>query len=247
MKKRKFLSKLTGTLLVIATFVPGLSQAQTYSFNLFNSAGGTTGAYDASLASQFKMDVQQTGAGVSFTFFNTGANQASLTEIYFAGTTNLLDSGNWTSTSSSGVYFGTDAATPANVPGGNTISFSADTSFDSDATGSKSTSQSKIQNAVNQTNDYVTFTDSLSSGKSFADVIAALQSSNLRVALHVLNINIGSGTVSAEYLNSPVAAVPEPETWGMLLVGLGLISMKLRRKDKKKNGHSFSLEQMSAI
>jgi hypothetical protein len=40
--------------------------------------------------------------------------------------------------------------------------------------------------------------------------------------------------VGVKFLSAPIAPVPEPETWAMMLAGLGLLGLSLRRR--KRNG-----------
>jgi hypothetical protein len=57
-------------------------------------------------------------------------------------------------------------------------------------------------------------------------VISAIGSGELRFGLHVIAFDNGG---SATYINSPTA-VPEPSTYAMLLVGLGLVGFMARRR-----------------
>lgn len=44
---------------------------------------------------------------------------------------------------------------------------------------------------------------------------------------------LGSGGYNVAFIGSPVAAVPEPETFAMLLAGLGLVGFATRRRERK--------------
>ena len=53
-----------------------------------------------------------------------------------------------------------------------------------------------------------------------------------------INSQWGNGSYETFYVSNlwagaPIAAVPEPETYAMLLVGLGLVGFQLRRKSKQ--------------
>lgn len=44
---------------------------------------------------------------------------------------------------------------------------------------------------------------------------------------------LSSGGYNVAFIGSPVAAVPEPETFAMLLAGLGLVGFATRRRERK--------------
>ncbi|MGH8549086.1 MAG: hypothetical protein ACRERU_10910 [Methylococcales bacterium] len=53
---------------------------------------------------------------------------------------------------------------------------------------------------------------------------------------------ISSGTINDIYGVAVLAAIPEPEEWAMMVVGLLLVSMQIARERKRKTSRSFSIE-----
>ncbi len=191
------------------------AQAATYSFDCFEGCGPVP----ASLGAQFTVSVLDNLAtlasnDVLFTLTNAVGTPSSIHNGYFDNGLTGLITDIAVFAQSAGVNF-VVPATPANVPGGQNISFFADASAGS--TG-------PMANGINTAGESLTILANLSAGSSFSDVTNALNSGALRVALHVQGIP--PGDYSAGFVN----AVPEPETWATLIAGLGLIGLKLRRR-----------------
>ncbi len=192
--------------------------ATTYNFTQITTNG------EAPVASQLLVDVTQSGANVLFTFTNTSVIASSITDIYFDyGNTNYFSSvSNNTlgaAGDSAGVSF-SDGANPGNLPAGNTVSFSADASGDSN-------SPNVPANGVNGSTEFVKFLGTTLTGITFADVLAGLDSGAFRLGLHVQSID-GEGSESFVNGGTP-SEVPLPAAgwlFGSALIGL----MGLRRK-----------------
>jgi hypothetical protein len=89
--------------------------------------------------------------------------------------------------------------------------------------------------------EYAVLTGTLGGGYSFADALAALDvgtgsATGLRVGINVLHTK---GNVPGDlstyyddvgYITNSVVAVPEAETWAMMLAGLGLVGVMARRR-----------------
>jgi len=203
-----------GLILVSATLV---AQAdQTFNFYNFRDSSDTLG-------SQLYMEVSDAGTSggtnlVSFKFWNDlgtpGAIPSSICRIYFDGGPFQSIAG--ITVSGAGVDF-TTPTSPPNLPGGNEL----DPKFAADfAAGA---APAVAHNGLNVAGEWVKITLNLKDGKTYADVLAALASADLRVGLHVLSI--GPRGDSATYINgSNGAKIPAPGALVLALVGLGLIS-----------------------
>lgn len=80
-------------------------------------------------------------------------------------------------------------------------------------------------------------TGMLGAGESFADVVNALsEGANAATATTGLRIGLlaywlkGTGRDDAGYIQNSIVAVPEAETWAMMLAGLGLIGFMAHRR-----------------
>ena len=197
---------LSGGLIACAAFT---AHAQNYSFSCitYNRAADC-----ATGEAQFSLAVNDTGNVVNLTFNNSGPSPSSITDIYFDWTSSayaltqgvLTDSG-------AGVSFSWGAS-PANLPGGNSIAFSADLATDSNA---------PVQPMGVNPGEWlnIAFTTS-------ADLVAGLNSGGLRVGIHTQGYQGGG---SESLVLSPI---PEPETYAMLIAGLALLGFQARRSKR---------------
>ena len=158
---------------------------------------------------------------VQFKFTNNSSS--TLTDVYF-------DNGPLLSmtsiTSSGGVSFSEGAAPPI-LPGGSSISPSFDAAFSADSNPSVS------HNGVTS-GEWLAITFSLLSGETYASTLTALSlpgggggTGDLRIGVHVQSFAAGGGSES--FINVPTP-IPEPSHYAMMLAGLGLVGLMVRRQ-----------------
>lgn len=202
-------TKIAAALMLVGASLT--AQANDYSFGCVtqNIAG------DCAIGqSQLGLSVTSSGSFVDFYFSNSGPAAASITDIYFDWSSSafaLSSSGSVFTDSGAGVSFSWGAA-PPDLPGGQGISFVADLAADSDP--------SAQPNGVNPGE----WLNIRFAGESFANVVAGLNSGDLRVGIHVQGFATGG---SESFVTTPI---PEPETYAMLLAGLGLMGFVARRR-----------------
>jgi len=188
------------------------------------SNNDTSGNAVADGMANLKMQVIDIGnQQVSFKFSNN-SNFSSLTDVYFDDGSLLEITG--ISVSGTGVSF-SQGASPPNLPAGSGLvpAFVTTAGFLADS------NAPVIRNGV-QNNEWLAIDFQLKQNKTFADVVSALsligaQDDWLRVGLHVQSFASGG---SESFINIPVAAIPEPDDYALLLAGLGLLGAVARRQ-----------------
>ena len=168
---------------------------------------------------QMKVDVTDAGGGlVLFRFSNAPAGLASsITDVYFDDAKPAYFNTTIASIqNSSGVTF-TTPATPGNLPGGTGVGFVANISADS---------VSPIVASGVNSGEVLGIALSLKSGKTFNSVILALQSTALRIGIHVQGFANGG---SESFVNTTTPhMVPEPTS--LMLAGMALAGVVINRR-----------------
>lgn len=211
-------------LVAAAVLSAGLStaaQAQNYSFSCISNNSTTDCATGEA---QLGMTLTQGDGYVEFMFTNAGPLASSITDIYWdwADGEALFDNSTGTIINSTGVSFNWEAS-PGNLPAPNGVSpsFSADLSADSNSP--------TQPNGVNP-GEWVSFRFLTGVTSTAAD----LASGDLRIGLHVQGFDGGGSEAYVNRSTTVVAPVPEPETYALMLAGLGVVGAVARRKRKQQ-------------
>lgn len=218
----KISNLLAATLLAVGLASSGGANAVSVGFSKFTTNG------NVDVSSQFLMDVSEgtsskTGdAGVLFKFTNDVGIASSITQIYFdLGAAPTFGLGSMDIDNEVGVNFSmTDpnGNNWPNVPGGNTINFTADVGTGADADSPVS------KNGINADGDSLTLFALLNPG-SFQNLLDALNAGTFRVAMHVQAIGATGGS------DSYISTVPLPAAaWLFGSALLGFVSFSVRRK-----------------
>jgi hypothetical protein len=195
---------LVGALLSAAAFAA--QAAITFSFDCITANSGNNCGIGET---QLKLTLSDGANGTTnFLFTNTGTQASSITDIYFDWKSAGLALAKDAITQSAGVSFSWDA-TPADLPAGNTIGFSADLGLDSN----KPTQPSGI-NPGEWLN--------IAFAGSFNQLVQGLHSGDLQVGLHVQGFSNGP--------SGSFVSVPEPAVYALLLVAVPLLGFAIRRR-----------------
>ena len=185
------------------------ASAQNYSFDcITNNSAASCGVGEA----QLSLEVTQSGSTALFKFENSGPAASSITDIYLDWTAAfgglpitmgaITDSG-------AGVDFSWGAS-PPQLPGAPSL-----------VAGVNADSNPPAQpNGVNP-GEWVTLAVGFSG--SFQDLLGDINSGDLRIGIHVQGFANGQSEAFT-------TQVPEPETYAMLLAGLGLMGFVARRR-----------------
>jgi len=185
----------------------------TYNFDAITSNGaGSVIIAEAQLA----VEVIDNGGTVEFLFTNTGSEACVISEIYWddnAGFSLVYDS--MSTTTPAGVAFHT-GSNPANLPAGNTVAFDSNFSVEAD--------NPEPKWGIGPSEDlsvYFTYTG------SYADLIAAMDSGELRVGIHVKSFENGQ---SESLITTTTTGVPTPTAALAGLAMLGAAGLRRRRE-----------------
>jgi uncharacterized protein (TIGR03382 family) len=198
--------------LALVGIVCAVSAAQANVTFGFNESCTNNNAGDVNIGlAQMRVDIADAGSGrVDFTFRNLGPAASSITDLYWDDGTLL---GIAIITNGPGVDFSIGAS-PGDLPGGNSCAppFIATQGFSSD---SNPPSQ---PNGVNP-GEWVTVRFDLINGRTYAQTLAALDTGELRIGIHVQGFATG---------NSESFVLPSPSAAAILGLA-GLAGLRRRR------------------
>ena len=179
------------------------------SYSFYNITNNT----NVDLSGQLNFNVSVAGDQVTFTVNNAVGIPSAVTEIYLDDNASVLKTSNNPPVivNTGGASF-VPGATPANLPGGENINFSANVMFSSQA------DTPPPREGLNSSGKYVSLTYYLQQGKDLSSVVTALQNQSLRLGLHVTSISGGSPATSDSYVSTPIPAA----VW---LLGSGLVGL----------------------
>jgi len=167
----------------------------------FECIAGTAG--DCALATS---SITWTWDGSLFTVTNGSTGYVS--EVYFDLSAGMAAS----FASGTGTVLFTPGASPGSLPAGASVGFFSDASFDSD--GGKGPPVNGINNGESAS---FTITGAL---------LGSFDAGDIAAGLHVRSL----ASESVSLVTTTVSAVPEPETYALMLAGLGVIGWLARRR-----------------
>ncbi len=216
---------LTTLLLLSATTFSVASMINTDFFSLNFECITNNNLTNAQIGeSQFTLGITNEGVDenqIMFVFSNQGPDQSVISEIYFDNDSpELLSFDSFNEIDVVDIIDYNVGADPSNLPGGQTISFTADDSFEP--------SKPQPKNGINVGESLgIVFT--LGTGETFDSIIEALCNDEIVVGIHSIGFaNDGSESFVTKI---PPVSVPEPSTISLML--LGLLSIAFARKRKK--------------
>jgi len=221
----------------IIALLPARAEAVSYTFS--HCLENNSGLCD-SLASQLKVEVTDAGDGwVNFTFTNEIGIQSSITDLYFDASGYLTKMK--IVAESSGVDFSAGQASPGDVPGGGgaTPEFVVSTSLAADS------DPPTQPNGINATGEYLTISFKMAPGRTFADVIEALNmgpntDEGIRIAAHVQGVGPQGESDSLICCDGLHNGTPAAEPAVLALFGLGLFAVGFRARRRRPGPHPES-------
>lgn len=232
----KTLMPVSGIFLALALFAAQVHASTTLSFYGITT-NDDSGSAVADGTASLQVEIIDIGNNqVSFKFTNN-SDTSSLTDVYFDDGA-LLGISRIT-TSPSGVSFSGGSASPPNLPGGNTLNPGFETTAGFLADSNPPVPQNGVQNS-DSTGEWLAIEFNLKDGKTYNDVLAALTLPKggdwLRIGLHVQGYRPSGGTTtySESFINKAfISPVPEIQSHAMILLGIGLVAMAIRRREKR--------------
>ena len=173
--------------------------------------------------SQLSVEVSDRGGQeVSILFSNVGVDPATIRAIYLDDNAGVLDFADYALVESDGVSFSKRGDKPKNLPGGKPIGFKSDWTAAAD--------KPAPQHGVDP-GETLELVLSLTTGTSFDDVIAALESGELMMGMHV--ISIGRDEESESFATpSRNAPVPEPSAGFLYAAGLMIVAGYMNKRGR---------------
>jgi hypothetical protein len=204
----------SATAVAATVLFTGLVQAEDFGFDCVTNNNATNCATgEAQFDLSFTQTVVNSGYQLDFKLTNSGPLASSITDVYFDwGSPAPVGQGSGQIIQGAGVKFDWDAS-PGNLPGGNTIGFTASTGLTAD-------SDSPV--SANGVNSGESITFRFLTG--YAGALDDLYSGTLRVGLHAQSFANGG---SESFVTTPV---PEPSAVAMMLVGLGVVGLAASRR-----------------
>ncbi len=200
-----------------------------YNFHIFNNS-----KYETDQRLNFTLTVTDEGSHkVGFKFDNSSTATSSITDIYFDTYPNsgLLNTGNVTITNGLGVSF-SKGASPTTLPGGAELT----PKFDKTPEYSADSDSPVSHNGINP-NEWLKLVFTLEDNRGIDDVIAEIAAGgstteeNLRIGIHIQGLP-NDDSVSAINCTQP-QPIPEPAT--ICLLGLGALSLVIRKKEGRRS------------
>lgn len=233
----KFAMSALGMLLAWSLVVAQAHASTTLNFYGITANDASGNAVSDGVAS-LQVEVIDIGGGEVRFLFTNDSNTSSLTDVYFDDGALL---GISSVTSSTGVSFARGAA-PPNLPSGN----NANPDFETTAGFLADSNSPVIKNGVQNSDfsdEWLAIDFDLKTGKTYSDVLYALTLPDggdwLRIGLHVQGYcstpSCNGGTYSESFVNNAsILPVPEAQSSAMILAGLGLVALALRRKKSRR-------------
>lgn len=227
---------MKGCLRALSILVIGLVTAPVeagFTYGFFGITNNNAGDVAVG-ANQLSVDLSsRRNNRVRVRFDNVGLDASSITDVYFDDSLGVFDS-IYQIKNTGGVSF-SEGAAPGNLAGGNML----DPAFQS-TLGLNADSDPPVQiNGVNP-GEQLTLYLQIAAGSAFSDVVDAINSSALRIGIHVQGFNSGG---SESFVNmtpsGPPPVVPEPS--GLALAGLAAVGLVFRRR--RKQGAARSTDQ----